>query len=123
MGVDYWETIYIRRDIYYIVFFCCCCQTYIGFKLLHKVKKINVIINWKNIVKNGYGNLYSEKVNSNLLIKVVDIETDMYKAYVVNIVPEEFIKNLPPLLESEVAGKGKPPRLVDICFKNKENIL
>lgn len=83
---------------------------------------MNVMINWKNTVKNGYGNLYSEKVKSNLLMNVAEMETIIYNAIVVNMIPLGFIKYLPPppLPESVVAGKGKPPRLVDMLELVKE---
>jgi hypothetical protein len=67
--------------------------------------------------------LYSEKVKSNLLINVAEMETIIYNAIVVNMIPLEFIKYLPPLPlpESVVAGKGNPPRLADM-FENCEGV-
>jgi tetrahydromethanopterin S-methyltransferase subunit E len=92
--------------------------------MLHNVKNIKVTMSWKNTVKKGYGNLYSENVYSNLLMKVAAMETAIYSATVENMVPLEFIKYLPltppfplPLLASVLAGKGKPPRLVDMALK------
>lgn len=72
-------------------------------------------------MKKGYGNLYSEKVKSNLLMNVAEMETIIYNAIVVNKIPLEFIKYLPPppFPESVVAGKGKPPRLLVDMFEKE----